>query len=146
MFFEKLDDTPMFRQQIQCLEENSESLRGRCQKFYKGCRKYTEGLEEGSDGDIAFAIALETFGGETNDPDFMALGGPVLTRFANALREIGMFKEVLQSQVEHVLNDRLLQFVNVYLHDLKEARKLFEKASVTHDQVGIYSQIPAQVI
>ncbi|XP_062091517.1 ADP-ribosylation factor GTPase-activating protein AGD1-like isoform X2 [Humulus lupulus] len=134
MHFEKLDDSPMFRQQIQCLEESSESLRGRCHKFYKGCRKYTEGLEDGYDGDIAFASALETFGGETNDPDFMALGGPVLSRFASALKEIGVYKEVLQSQVEHVLNDRLLQFVNVYLHDVKEARKRFEKASVTHDQ------------
>lgn len=35
----------------------------------------SEGLEDGYDGDIAFASALETFGGETNDPDFMALGG-----------------------------------------------------------------------
>ena len=34
-----------------------------------------EGLDDGYDGDIAFASALETFGGETNDPDFMALRG-----------------------------------------------------------------------
>ncbi|XP_024023126.1 ADP-ribosylation factor GTPase-activating protein AGD1 isoform X2 [Morus notabilis] len=45
-----------------------------------------------------------------------------------------MYKETLQSQVEHVLNDRLQQFVNVYLHDVKEARKRFDKASFTHDQ------------
>ncbi|KAF3443063.1 hypothetical protein FNV43_RR16984 [Rhamnella rubrinervis] len=144
----------MFRQKIQCMEESAESLRGRCYKFYKGCRKYTEGLGDGYDGDIAFANALETFGGGYNDPTFMGLGGNsyqesitavnqlkdglsqghIINRFAIALREFGTCKEVLRSQVEHVLNDRLLQFVNVDLHDVKEARKRFEKASLTYDQ------------
>ncbi|KAL6996849.1 hypothetical protein U1Q18_006977 [Sarracenia purpurea var. burkii] len=36
--------------------------------------------------------------------------------------------------VEHLLNDRLLQFVGVDLHDVKEARKRFDKANVIYDQ------------
>ncbi|GMH15089.1 hypothetical protein Nepgr_016930 [Nepenthes gracilis] len=84
----KLDDSPMFRQQIQCLEEGADSLRERCQKFYKGCRKYTEGLGEAYDGDIAFASALESFGGGHNDPISVAFGGPVMTKFTIALREM----------------------------------------------------------
>ncbi|RVW29191.1 ADP-ribosylation factor GTPase-activating protein AGD3 [Vitis vinifera] len=83
---------------IQCLEESAESLRERSLKFYKGCRKYTEGLGEGYDGDIAFASALETFGGGHNDPISVAFGGPVMTKFTIALREIGTYKEVLRSQ------------------------------------------------
>lgn len=134
MPFAKLDDSPMFRKQIQCLEESAESLRERSLKFYKGCRKYTEGLGEGYDGDIAFASALETFGGGHNDPIGVAFGGPVMTKFTIALREIGTYKEVLRSQVEHMLNDRLLQFVNIDLHDVKEARKRFDKASLLYDQ------------
>ncbi|XP_048334211.2 ADP-ribosylation factor GTPase-activating protein AGD3-like isoform X1 [Ziziphus jujuba] len=154
MHFTKLDDSPMFRQQIQCLEDNAELLRGRCHKFYKGCRKYSEGIGEAYDGDIAFASALEAFGGGYNDPTFIVLEGKnhgdskitanqqkeqlsqgnVITRFAIVLREIGTYKEVLRSQVEHVLNDRLFQFVNLDLHDVKEARKRFEKASLTYDQ------------
>ncbi|XP_031402971.1 ADP-ribosylation factor GTPase-activating protein AGD3 [Punica granatum] len=134
MHFAKLDDSPMFRKQIQCLEESAESLRERSLKFYKGCRKYTEGLGEGYDGDIAFASALETFGGGHNDPISVAFGGPVMTKFTIALREIGTYKEVLRSQVEHMLNDRLLQFVNMDLHDVKEARKRFDKASLLYDQ------------
>ncbi|KAM7484005.1 hypothetical protein LguiA_000014 [Lonicera macranthoides] len=134
MHFSKLDDSPMFRKQIQCLEESAESLRERSLKFYKGCRKYTEGLGEGYDGDIAFASALETFGGGHNDPISVAFGGPVMTKFTIALREIGTYKEVLRSQVEHMLNDRLLQFVNIDLHDVKEARKRFDKASLLYDQ------------
>ncbi|KAJ7945604.1 ADP-ribosylation factor GTPase-activating protein AGD3 [Quillaja saponaria] len=134
MHFAKLDDSPMFRKQIQCLEESAESLRERSLKFYKGCRKYTEGLGEAYDGDIAFASALETFGGGHNDPISVAFGGAVMTKFTIALREIGTYKEVLRSQVEHMLNDRLLQFVNIDLHEVKEARKHFDKASLLYDQ------------
>lgn len=124
----------MFRKQIESFEENAELLRDRSHKFYKGCRKYTEGLGEGYDGDIAFASALETFGGGHNDPISVAFGGPVMTKFTIALREIGTYKEVLRSQVEHMLNDRLLHFVNVDLQDVKEARKRFDKASIHYDQ------------
>ncbi|KAL5552590.1 hypothetical protein UlMin_039991 [Ulmus minor] len=134
MHFAKLDDSPMFRKQIQGMEESAESLRERSLKFYKGCRKYTEGLGEGYDGDIAFASALETFGGGHNDPISVAFGGPVMTKFTIALREIGTYKEVLRSQVEHMLNDRLLQFVNIDLLEVKEARKRFDKASLLYDQ------------
>ncbi|XP_021291451.1 ADP-ribosylation factor GTPase-activating protein AGD3 [Herrania umbratica] len=134
MHFAKLDDSPMFRKQIQCIEESAELLRERSLKFYKGCRKYTEGLGEGYDGDIAFASALEMFGGGHNDPISVAFGGPVMTKFTIALREIGTYKEVLRSQVETELNDRLLQFVNSDLLEVKEARKRFDKASLIYDQ------------
>ncbi|KAK1406039.1 hypothetical protein QVD17_42236 [Tagetes erecta] len=134
MHFTKLDDSPMFRKQMQSLEESAELLRERSLKFYKGCRKYTEGLGEGYDGDIAFASTLETFGGGHNDPISVAFGGPVMTKFTIALREIGTYKEVLRSQVEHILNDRLLQFVNIDMLDVKEARKRFDKASLIYDQ------------
>ncbi|KAK1567439.1 hypothetical protein Q3G72_012282 [Acer saccharum] len=134
MQFAKLDDSPMFRQQIQCMEESAEALRMRCLKFYKGCRKYSEALGEGYDGDIAFVSALETFGGGHSDPICVALGGPVMTKFTIALREICTYKEVLRSQTEHILNERLLHFVNVDLLDVKEARKRFDKASLIYDQ------------
>ncbi|XP_047322736.1 ADP-ribosylation factor GTPase-activating protein AGD3 isoform X2 [Impatiens glandulifera] len=134
MHFTKLDDSPMFRKQLHSLEESAESLRERSLKFYKGSRKYTEGLGEGYDGDIAFASSLEAFGGGHNDPISVAFGGPVMTKFTIALREIGTYKEVLRSQVENMLNDRLLQFVNMDLQDVKEARKRFDKASLIYDQ------------
>lgn len=134
MLFNKLDDSPMFRKQIQSLEESSELLRERSLKFHKGCRNYTEALGEGYDGDIAFASSLESFGGGHNDPISVAFGGPVMTKFTIALREIATYKEVLRSQVETTLNDRLLQFVNIDLHDVREARKRFDKASILYDQ------------
>nr|CAB3453917.1 unnamed protein product [Digitaria exilis] len=134
---------------MQSLEEGAELLRERCLKFHKGCRKYTgspgllnpnfscglrEGLGEAYDGDIAFASSLETFGGGHNDPISVAFGGPVMTKFTIALREIGTYKEVLRSQVEHMLNDKLLQFVDIDLHEMKDARKRFDKATLLYDQ------------
>ncbi|CAI8613973.1 unnamed protein product [Vicia faba] len=134
MHFTNLDDTPMFRHQLQCLEESAESLRLRSVKFYKGCRKYTEGIGEAYDGDIAFVSSLENFGGGHNDPHFVALGGPVMNKFTIALREIITFKELLRSRVEHMIDDRLLQIVNVDINEVKEARKHFDKAALIYDQ------------
>ncbi|XP_047156429.1 ADP-ribosylation factor GTPase-activating protein AGD1-like [Vigna umbellata] len=134
MHFANLDDTPMFRQQMQCLEESAESLRVRCCKFYKGCRKYMEGLGEAYDGDIAFASAIENFGGGENDPHFIALGGPVLTKYTLALREISTYKELLRLQVEYIFNHRLQPIVNVDINEVKEARKRFDKSSLVYDQ------------
>lgn len=134
MHFSNLDDTPMFRQQLLCLEESAESLRLRSCKFYKGCRKYTEGLGESYDGDIAFISSLDSFGGGHTDPHFVALGGPVMNKFTIALREITTYKELLRSQVDHMIDDRLLQIVNVDINEVKEARKRFDKAALVYDQ------------
>ncbi|KAL7139720.1 hypothetical protein ABFS83_09G072500 [Erythranthe nasuta] len=135
MYFTRLDDSPMFRQQIQLMEETAETLRDRSLKFNKGCRKYIDGLGEAYDRDIAFATALETFAGGHHDPISVAFGGPDMAKFAIALRESGTHKEVLRTQVEHMLNDKLVHFANVDLQDVKEARKRFDKASVIYDQV-----------
>lgn len=134
MFFARLDDSPMFRQQIQMTEETADILRERSLKFHKGCRKYIDGLGEAYDRDISFASALETFAGGHNDPISVAFGGPDMTKFAIALREIGTYKETLRSQVELGLNDKLTRFANV-VQDIKDARKRFDKASVIYDQV-----------
>ncbi|KAM3359537.1 hypothetical protein P3S68_019248 [Capsicum galapagoense] len=134
MMFTRLDDSPMFRQKIQAFEEYAETLKDKCLKFYRGCRKYTEGLGEAYDKDIAFASSLETFGGGHSDPIAVSFGGPDMVKFAIALREIGTYKEVLRSQVEQILNDRLLHMASID-HQVKEARKRFDKADVAYDQV-----------
>ncbi|XP_057791482.1 ADP-ribosylation factor GTPase-activating protein AGD3-like [Salvia miltiorrhiza] len=135
MFFARLDDSPMFRQQIQLMEESAETLRERSIKFHKGCRKYVDGLGEAYDRDISFASALEAFAGGHNDPISVAFGGPDMTKFAIVLREIGTYKETLRSQVELVLNDKLMHFANVDAQDIKDAHKRFDKATIIYDQV-----------
>ncbi|KAI3785930.1 hypothetical protein L1987_45056 [Smallanthus sonchifolius] len=134
MYFSKLEDSPMFRQQLQCLEEIAETLRDRGSKFFKGSRKYTESLGESYDRDIAFSSCLENFGGGP-DPISMAFGGPDMIKFAVVLREVGTFKENLRSQIEQTLSERLVRFTNVELQDIKEARKRFDKADTVYSQI-----------
>ncbi|VFQ87228.1 unnamed protein product [Cuscuta campestris] len=129
-----LDDSPMFRQQMQSMEENAEVLKEKCLKFCKGCRKYSEGLLEAYDRDISFASALEVFGGVHDDQTSVAFGGPDMVNCAIALREIGTYKETLRSQVEDVLIERLQHLAMVELPHVKEARKRFDKANVIYDQ------------
>ncbi|XP_075082999.1 ADP-ribosylation factor GTPase-activating protein AGD2 isoform X2 [Nicotiana tabacum] len=132
--FIKLEDSPMFQKQVRSVEQNTDELRDRCQKLYKGCKKYMEVLGEAHNGDIIFAESLEAFGGGLDDPLSVSLGGPIITKFITALRELATYKELIRSQVEHVLVDRVSQFLSVDLQDVKESRRRFDKAASTYDQ------------
>ncbi|XP_031494317.1 ADP-ribosylation factor GTPase-activating protein AGD2-like isoform X2 [Nymphaea colorata] len=132
--FPKLEDSPMFRDQVNLLEENAEQLRDRCQRFYKGCKKFTVVLGEACSGDNSFADSLESFSGARDDLISIAIGGPVMSKFIATFRELGSYKELLRSQVEHMLTERLLQFMNADLHDVKDSRRRFDKATLAYDQ------------
>ncbi|KAJ4710370.1 ADP-ribosylation factor GTPase-activating protein [Melia azedarach] len=132
--FIKLEDSPMFQKQLCSLEDTADELKDRCQKLYKGTRKFTEALGIASSGDTAFADSLEAFGGGQDDPVSVSIGGPVISKFINAFRELATYKELLRSQVEHVLIDRLTEFLNVDLQDAKESRRRFDKSVHAYDQ------------
>ncbi|KAK1296429.1 ADP-ribosylation factor GTPase-activating protein AGD4 [Acorus calamus] len=132
--FMKLEDSPMFRKQIVTLEHTAEDLKDRCQKLHKGCRKFMNVLGEAYEGDISFADSLDAFGAGHDDPISVAIGGPVMTQFTTAFRELGTYKELLSSQVEHMLSDRLMQFINVDLQNAKDARRRLDKALFVYDQ------------
>ncbi|XP_057477534.1 ADP-ribosylation factor GTPase-activating protein AGD4-like isoform X2 [Actinidia eriantha] len=132
--FINLDDSPMFQKQVRSLEQTAEELKDRCQRLYKGCKKFMEALGEACNGDTAFADSLEAFGGGQDDPVSVSIGGPVLSKFLSAFRELATYKELLRSQVEHVLIDRLTQFLSVDLQDAKDSRRRFDKSISAYDQ------------
>ncbi|KAA8532300.1 hypothetical protein F0562_032333 [Nyssa sinensis] len=132
--FIKLDDSPMFQKQICSLEQTTEELKDRCQRLYKGCKSFIGALGEACNGDTSFADSLEAFGGGQDDPVSVSIGGPVLTKFITAFRELASYKELLRSQVEHVLIDRLMQFLSVDLQDAKDSRRRFDKTIHAYDQ------------
>ncbi|KAL7090747.1 hypothetical protein ACP275_12G060200 [Erythranthe tilingii] len=132
--FTKLEDSPMFHKQVRSIEHTADELRDRCQKLFKGCKKYTEGLGDALNCDMGFAASLEAFGGGLDDLLGVSIGGPVLSKFIHALHELATYKEFLRSQVEHVLVDRLSQFLSVDLQDAKESRRRFDKAIYAYDQ------------
>ncbi|XP_010908076.2 ADP-ribosylation factor GTPase-activating protein AGD4 [Elaeis guineensis] len=132
--FVKLEDSPMFRKQIYSLEQSADELKDRCQKLHKGCKRFVTSLGEAYDGDLAFADSLEAFGAGQDDPTSVAIGGPVMSKFTTAFRELGTYKELLRSQVEHMLSDRLMQFMSVDLQNVKDCRRRFDKATSGYDQ------------
>ncbi|KAL8254213.1 hypothetical protein R6Q59_032434 [Mikania micrantha] len=132
--FIKLDDSPMFQKQVRDTELSTDELKMRCYKLHKGSKKYMDGLGEACSMDFIFADALEAFGGGQDDPVSSSIGGPLMSKFVGAFREIETFKELLRSQVEHLLVDRLTQFLSDDFQATKEARKLFDKATVAYDQ------------
>ncbi|GAA0143306.1 hypothetical protein LIER_04023 [Lithospermum erythrorhizon] len=132
--FIKLEDSPMFQKQVRFLEQNANELNDRCQKLYKGSQKFMEAIGEAYNGDNIFADSLESFGGGRDDPVSVSLGGPIMSKFITSFRELATYKELLRSQVEHVLVDRLQQFLSVDLQDAKESRCRFDKAIYAYDQ------------
>ncbi|XVE91792.1 hypothetical protein REPUB_Repub01dG0042200 [Reevesia pubescens] len=132
--FIKLEDSPMFQKQICSLEYSADELKSRCQTLYKGSTRFMTALGEAYNGENSFADSLEAFGGGQDDPISVSIGGPIMTKFINAFRELASYKELLRSQVEHVLIDRLMHFMNVDLQDAKESRRQFDKAINAYDQ------------
>ncbi|KAG9442319.1 hypothetical protein H6P81_018173 [Aristolochia fimbriata] len=132
--FAKLDDSPMFRKQLYTLEHSMEELKERCHKFSKGCKKFMGSLGESYDGECIFADSLEAFGSGNEDPLSVSIGGPFMSKFTTAFRELASHKELLRSQVEHMLIERLSVFMNVELQDAKDSRRRFDKASLAYDQ------------
>lgn len=123
----------MFHKQMFSLEQTTEELKDRCQKLFKGSQKLLAALSEAYDGDTTFADALESFGGQ-DDPLSLSIGGPLISKFISVFRELATYKDLLRLQVEHVLVDRLKQFMSVDLQDAKDSRRRFDKSIYAYDQ------------
>ncbi|KAJ3682307.1 hypothetical protein LUZ60_014880 [Juncus effusus] len=132
--FANLEDSPMFRKKVSSMEQSVDELRGRCEKLYSGSKSFMVSLGEAYYGDLAFAESLEAFGAGKDDPTSIAIGGPVMAKFTGVFRELGTYKELLRSQVEHMLSARLLQFINGDLNNVKDCRQRLEKAALDYDQ------------
>lgn len=132
--FTKLEDSPMFHKQIFSLEQMAEELKERCQHLYRGSTKFVASLGEACNADTTFADSLEAFGGGQDDPVSVSIGGPVISKFISAFHELASYKELLRSQVEHLLVDRLTHFINVDMQEAKESRRRFDKAGYSYDQ------------
>ncbi|GMG98879.1 hypothetical protein Nepgr_000719 [Nepenthes gracilis] len=132
--FVDLEDSPMFHKQICSIEQTTDELKDRCQRLYRGCKIFLAALGEACNGDMTFADSLEAFGGGLEDPMSLSIGGPVISKFITAFRELATYKELLRSQVEHVLVDRLMQFMSIDLQGAKDSRRRFDKSIRDYDQ------------
>ncbi|XP_038892774.1 ADP-ribosylation factor GTPase-activating protein AGD4-like isoform X3 [Benincasa hispida] len=116
--FIKLEDSPMFLKQIFSLERTTDELEDRCRRLQSGCRMFMETLGEASNGDISFADSLEGFGGGQDDPVSVSIGGPVISKFITAFRELATYKDQLRSQDSRQRFDKAM-------HEYDQAREKF---------------------
>ncbi|CAI5512604.1 unnamed protein product [Closterium sp. Naga37s-1] len=117
------------------LEESLELLRDRCCQLARSCNDFAASLGESFEAESSFVHAMERFFGAPEDAVSIATGGPVLGQFVMTLRDLTIFKETLKSQMEHVLHDRITNFVENDLNNLKEVRRRYDKAGRQYDQM-----------
>ncbi|XP_030526589.1 ADP-ribosylation factor GTPase-activating protein AGD4-like isoform X3 [Rhodamnia argentea] len=85
--------------------------------------------------DYFFSPVPDGFGGDIQLLFHLLLvSGPVISKFVSAFHELASYKELLRSQVEHVLVDRLTHFINEDMQEAKESRRRFDKAGYSYDQ------------
>ncbi|KAK8657491.1 hypothetical protein V6N13_035724 [Hibiscus sabdariffa] len=77
----------------------ADELKNRCQTLNEGSIKYRTALGEAYKADNRFADSLEVFGCGHEDPISASIGGPIMTKFINAFRELASYKELHCSQL-----------------------------------------------
>ncbi|KAJ1694083.1 hypothetical protein LUZ63_010781 [Rhynchospora breviuscula] len=132
--FANLEDSPMFRKKVSTMEASVNELKGRCEILQDGSKGLMKILGDAYKGDLSFAESLEAFGAGKDDHLSVAIGGPVMAKFTAVFKELGTYKELLRSQVNHMLSDRLSQFINVDLYNVKDCRQRLDKATAEYDQ------------
>ena len=130
--FADLQDSPIFRARCTEVEAAADSLRGRTKKLVSGAQQYADSLEEACQESLRFASCLETFC-SGDDDESMFTGGPTIIRFVQTIRELSSFLELLKTQVELILCDRLSQRSAVMTTDIREARKRLNQRSSDYD-------------
>ncbi|KAK9788851.1 hypothetical protein WJX73_007548 [Symbiochloris irregularis] len=125
-----VEDSPLFHKRVKSMEEGLEQLEKRCKGLIKGSRNYKDTVQGLCSNQMNFAECLEDFCGGT-DEDSLTLGGGMVMRFVEVFRDLASFSEVLQTQLELLLCERLTStWVKGLLPGYKEAsRRAHNKAA-----------------
>ncbi|DBB01590.1 TPA: hypothetical protein ACH3X1_000238 [Trebouxia sp. C0004] len=131
--FTTVDDSPMFRSTVSELDDTLDRLENRCNRFVKGSKKYKEGISVLSQSQTSFADFLEEFCGGT-DEESMMLGGGMMSKFVGVFRELASFNELLHTQVELILVERLQRnWLKGLIIDGKEGKRRLDRKTSEYD-------------
>lgn len=130
--FTDLNDSPIFRARATELEQGLDRVKDRAQKLIKDAAKYCKSIEGQHTATLSFADSLETFCGGT-DEESMLTGGPMLAKFVQTLRELASFHELLRTQVELLLCERLNHNWTTLSGEVRDAKKRTEKRTAELD-------------
>lgn len=84
----------------------------------------------------SFANCLEEFCGGT-DEESALLGGPLLSKFVGSLKELASFQELLRTQVELILCERLNHQWTVLTSEAKECKRKLDKRTSEYDSARL---------
>lgn len=133
LLFSDLIDSPLFRSKVNELDGNLERLKERASKLTKSSKKYSTVLDGTSLGTTAFADSLEAFCGEATDEESSLIGGPTLLKFVSTFRELSSFQDLLRTQTDIVLNERLNHDFIKVTSEVRDSKKRLDKKSSEYD-------------
>lgn len=113
--FIDIKDSPMFRQRIQELLHSHDASYDRTKKVVQGAKKYCHALDDAFQASLKFADCMESLclgdaGQGGKDDEYLKslmLGGPIVSRFVQSMRELSSFLELLRTQIELIVCDGL---------------------------------------
>ncbi|PSC71679.1 ADP-ribosylation factor GTPase-activating AGD1 [Micractinium conductrix] len=132
LLFSDLQDSPLFRSKVTELDGNLERLKDRASKLTKSAKKYAQVLDGAALGTNGFADSLEAFCGEA-DEESSVIGGPTLLKFVSTFRELSSFQDLLRTQTEVVLCERLNHDFIKLTSEVKESKRRLDKRSSEYD-------------
>lgn len=134
--FTGIEDSPLFWSRCAELEATANSLKQRTGKLVAGASVYAKSLEDTFQKSLRFADCLEVFC-DGDDEESLLIGAPILARYAQTLRELASFIELLRTQLELFLGEPLQQRLNEFDDDIRQARKQVSQRSSEYNNVRL---------
>lgn len=147
--FIDLKDSPMFRQKVQELIQSHDASYERTKKVLQGAKKYCNALDDAFQASLKFSDCIESLcdsdapkrGGDEENLKSIMIGGPILARFVQSMRELSSFLELLRTQIELIVCDGLGGGCDALAMEVKECsraahQKSHEYASVRSKYLG----------
>lgn len=140
--FIDIKDSPIFRSKVGELERTSAALSTRTKKLLQGASQYCHALDDAFQASLQFSDCIESCSGIRgvdglggDDDVGLQLGGPVLHRFVQSMKEMSSFLELLRTQVELIICDGLGSRSEGLYGAIKNAEKRLQQKTSEYDGV-----------
>ena len=99
----------------------------------KGAKKYRDSLDASSAAQQAFCKVLREFCGDVTDETSLDLGAGILIRYISAFNEFSSFYDLLRSQVNLLMIERVNEVLLGPMSAVRDGKKRVERSSSDYD-------------
>ena len=131
-------DSPIFRSTAEELEKSSDISRNKLKKMIQGAHAYCRSLDDAFHESWRFAASVEAFGEGNAEEGESDATDQIIKRFVQMIKELSSFVELLRTQVELLVCDRLDHRCTRLLESVKSSSKALSQRS--HEYDGIRSR------